>query len=126
MGGLPRHPVTGRLVDATLHLLDRQVLDEDGLPVLAVGDLDIAWPRAGSPDRPRVEHLLLGSGLLTRFLGARVPARRRRVVPWDDVAEIGTAVRLSVDREQLDLLWVERWWRDTVVARIPGGRDDPR
>ena len=28
---------TGRIVDAQVHLLDRQVLDADGVPVTAVG-----------------------------------------------------------------------------------------
>ena len=122
----PRHPARGRLVDANLHLLDRQVLDRDGLPVLAVDDVEIAWPGPGPTGRPQVERLLLGSGLLTRFFGARAPSWRRRGVAWRDVATLESAVHLAVDREELDLLWVERWWRDVVVARVPGGRHDPR
>ena len=39
--------VAGQTLDAQLHLLDRQVLDSDGVPVTTVDDLELGAPRAG-------------------------------------------------------------------------------
>ena len=40
---MPRDPRTpsGRVLDAHLHLLDRQVLDRDGTPVTTVDDVEL-------------------------------------------------------------------------------------
>ena len=36
--------------------------------------------------------------------------------------DIGTVVELASDADELDSLWVERWLRDRIITRIPGGR----
>ncbi|MGG7507491.1 hypothetical protein [Plantibacter sp. YIM 135249] len=46
-------------------------------------------------------------------------------IPWDRIAEIGITVRLGVAGSTLDVTWVERWIRDRIISRIPGGRHDP-
>ncbi len=122
---LPPHPVAdGRVLDANIHLLDRAVLDRDGVPVLAVDDVEIDWPDDGGP--VLLTSLVLGSGLTSRFFGAHQPRHTRLTVDWREVVDVGSAVQLGADRDDLDATWHERWLRDRVVGRIPGGRHDPR
>jgi hypothetical protein len=124
----PRPP--GRVLDAHLHLLDRQVLDVDGVPVCTVDDVEVVGVGQGDAVGgvaaddvvPHVAALLTGPVLGTRIFGGRPPADRWKRIPWADVADVGTAVRLGVPGERLDVTWQERWFRDHVIARIPGGR----
>lgn len=129
---LPPSPaVAGRILDAQLHLLDRQVLDHDGVPVTTVDDLEVSGPALdaeippGTP-APVITALLTGAVLGTRIFGGRPPSSRLIRIPWRDVAEVGVVVRLGVGGERLDAGWVERWVRDKIIGRIPGGRHDPR
>ena len=121
----PEPPPGGRLVDARLHLLDRQVLDVDGTPVTVVDDVELTDPD-GADGAPRVLALLSGSVLNTRLIGGHQPAARWYRVPWSAVREVGVTLDLSVRGEELDVTWTERWLRDHLIARIPGGRHDPR
>jgi hypothetical protein len=121
------HPA-GRLLDARLHLLDRQVLDADGVPVTAVDDLEFDLPDDDLPPGEHTVHvaaLLSGPVLLTRILGGRPPASRWVRISWRHVGEIGTALHLTIRAGGLDATWSERWARDHVIRRIPGGRHDP-
>jgi sporulation protein YlmC with PRC-barrel domain len=127
----PVPPVAGRTLDAQLHLLDRQVLDSDGTPVTTVDDLEISGPEAGEPlaegaAAPVLTALLTGPVLGTRIFGGRPPSSRLIRIPWKDVADVGVVIKLGVRGETLDAGWVERWIRDKIIARIPGGRHDPR
>lgn len=131
-GPLPPVPrVSGRILDAQLHLMDRQLLDHDGVPVTTVDDLEVGGPDldveipAGTAP-PAITALLTGAVLGTRIFGGRPPSSRLIRIPWKDVAEVGVVVRLGVSGEPLDASWVERWVRDKIIARIPGGRHDPR
>ncbi|PZR52529.1 hypothetical protein DNL40_11650 [Xylanimonas oleitrophica] len=133
----PRQP--GRVLDARLHLLDRQVLDVDSVPVGTLDDLELGpsgpGAAAGSPraDDPPLDGtttvvvtaLLSGPVLGTRVFGGRPPASRWHRVLWRHVTDVGTAVRLANRGDDLDLTWTERWVRDHVVGRLPGGRHDP-
>jgi len=128
---LPQPPrPAGRVLDARLHLLDRQVLDVDGLPVATVDDLELDGPDVGEavdPDRPPyVTALLSGSVLLTRIFGGRPPRDRWVRTPWSVVSEIGVVVSLAVRGENLDATWTERWVRDRIIGRMPGGRHAPQ
>jgi hypothetical protein len=127
---LARPPaVAARVVDAELDLLDRQVLDRDGVPTTTVDDLelsDIPDPEHLDPDAPpELTALLTGPVLATRVFGGRPPDSRFERIPWEDVNGVGVVLRLGVAADSLDLTWVERWVRDKVIARIPGGRHDP-
>jgi sporulation protein YlmC with PRC-barrel domain len=125
----PRAP-RGRVLDAHLHLLDRQVLDSEGTPVTTVDDLELDGIELGvriapgSPP-PKVTAILTGPQLLMRIFGGHAPAARRIVIPWTSVAAVGTTVRLGVDSDSLDASWVERWLSRHIIGRIPGGRHDP-
>jgi sporulation protein YlmC with PRC-barrel domain len=135
----PVPPVAGQTLDAQLHLLDRQVLDSDGVPVTTVDDLELGAPE-GEPEIPMgtvippgtpapvLTALLTGPVLGTRIFGGRPPSSRLIRIPWTDVASVGVVVRLGVSGQGLDADWVERWIRDKIITRIPGsgGRRDPR
>jgi sporulation protein YlmC with PRC-barrel domain len=111
--------------------MDRQVLDNDGVPVTTVDDLELSGPDPatelppGTP-APVLTALLTGPVLGTRIFGGRPPSSRLIRIPWKDVADVGVAIKLGVSGENLDAGWVERWIRDKIIARIPGGRHDPR
>jgi hypothetical protein len=117
------------VLDARLHLLDRQVLDVDGVPVCTVDDLELhGVDGSDQPDGSTptvVTSLLSGAVLVTRVLGGRPPASRWHRIRWTHVADVGTTVDLSVRGAALDVTWPERWVRDHVIGRIPGGRHDP-
>jgi hypothetical protein len=127
----PVPPTAGRTLDAQLHLMDRQVLDNDGVPVTTVDDLELSGPELdselppGTPP-PVLTALLTGPVLGTRIFGGRPPSSRLIRIPWTDVADVGVVLRLGVRGDNLDASWVERWIRDKIIARIPGGRHDPR
>jgi hypothetical protein len=127
----PVPPTAGLTLDAQLHLMDRQVLDNDGVPVTTVDDLELSGPELdselppGTPP-PVLTALLTGPVLGTRIFGGRPPSSRLIRIPWGDVADVGVVIRLGVNGENLDAGWVERWIRDKIIARIPGGRHDPR
>ena len=116
----------GRLVDARLHLLDRQLLDADDTPVGIVDDLDLDIPIDVDVDvwapAPPVTGILTGQVLATRIFGGRPPRAKLQVIPWRLITKIGTVVQLSSDAEDLDSLWLEHWLRDHIIRRIPGGR----
>jgi len=116
-----------RLIDARLHLLDRQVLDVDGEPVTTVDDLEIVGVDGdAAPGEPaHVAAVLTGPVLVTRLLGGDPPPSRWLRVPWSQVGHVGITLDLTVRGDSLDLDWVERWVRDHVIGRIPGGAHDP-
>ncbi|MCU1441012.1 MAG: hypothetical protein JWP85_2009 [Rhodoglobus sp.] len=119
----------GRILDAQLHLLDRQVLDADRVPIAAVDDIELTDIASGDiavgTEGPIIENLLSGPVLATRIFGGRPPASRWHRVPWGLITELGTAIRISAPGSDLDVTWVERWMRDHVIGRIPGGRHAP-
>lgn len=127
---LPAPQPAGRVLDAQLHLLDRQILDADDVPVTTVDDVELTGPEPGQPipvgtPPPHIASLATGPVLATRIFGGRPPSRRLIRIPWTDVAEVGTVIRLGVRADGLDAAWVEHWIRTHVIARIPGGRHDP-
>jgi hypothetical protein len=129
--------VAGRILDAGLRLLDRQLVDEHGRLAGKVDDLELELPAGGGP--PVVTAILAGPGALSRRLGGRLGAWFERAanrlrsgderdpprIPFADVKAIGHAVELSVAREDLDTYRLEHWARDHLVGRIPGAGDAP-
>jgi hypothetical protein len=119
----------GRVIDAQLHLLDRQVLDVDGVPITAVDDLELTDVPFDTDLRgvepPIIESLLSGPVLGTRMFGGRPPSSRWHRIPWSSITDLGIALHLKVPGDELEVTWPERWLRDHVIGRIPGGRHDP-
>lgn len=116
-----------RILDARLHLLDRQLVDHDGDPVGIVDDLELDGIEpdrdipAGAP-APRVTGILSGQVLGTRIFGGSPPRSRLREVPWDKVIRVGVTVEVAPTDIIADVHWVEQWLRDHVIRHIPGGR----
>jgi hypothetical protein len=124
----PRYP--GRVLDAQLHLLDRQILDSEGKPVATVDDLELEGAELGDGVQlgtpPRLTALLSGNVLGTRIFGGRPPTSRLHRIDVRVVSDVGVTVRIAALADRFDITWVERWLRDHVIEHIPGGRHDPR
>jgi hypothetical protein len=119
-------PTRGRLLDARLHLLDRQLLDHGGEPVGIVDDLDLDGITVDSDIEPRsapprVSGILTGQVLATRIFGGRPPRSKLQPLPWHLVAKVGTVVQLVRTDALFDELWFEHWLRDHIIAHLPGG-----
>jgi hypothetical protein len=129
MSELRKHASAGQVLDLNLHVLDRQVLDNADVPIGHVDDVEISGIEAGRElDRsspPVVANLVLNSGLWTRIFGGRPPSAGLHRVPWSAVRRVGTAIELGVSGSSFDVTWTERWVRDQVIGRIPGGRHAP-
>jgi hypothetical protein len=125
---LPAKKHRGRLLDARLHLLDRQLLNDDGDPTGIVDDLELTgveFDRAieeGS-EAPRVTGLLSGQVVATRIFGGAPPQSHFQEIPWDLVASVGVVVTLKATDMQFDADWLERWLCERIVRHIPGGRN---
>ena len=120
----------GRYLDAEFQILDRQLIDSDGVPVVAVDDLEVSevpWnadlPRG--TEAPIIENLLSGPVLGTRIFGGRPPESRWQRIAWKHLVDIGTALTLDAPAAVFDANWTERWTRDHVIGKIPGGHHDP-
>jgi sporulation protein YlmC with PRC-barrel domain len=129
---------SGRVVDAGLHLLDRQIIDCNGRLAGKVDDLELT-PSRDPGSAPVVTAILVGPGALSRRLGGRlgawvesVHARLHpssepgpAVVPFGLVKRVDNAVHLSVDKSELEVGRFEDWARRLVIAKIPGAGHAP-
>jgi hypothetical protein len=120
----------GQVIDTQLHLLDRQVLDPDNVPVCVVADIEVAAIELDAPiesgtPAPVITSLLSGPVLATRIFGGRPPLSQLHRLPWSTVSDVGIVIRIGTRADDLDETWVERWVRDRIISRIPGGRHDP-
>ena len=129
--------MSGRILEAGLHLLDRQLIDADGRLAGKVDDLELEVPEGGGP--PVVTAILSGPGALSRRIGGRtgawLEAVANRLRGGDDprparvsfavVKGIESAVDLSVAKSELETNRLEAWTRDHLIAHIPGAGDAP-
>lgn len=102
-------------IDLRSHVLDRQILDNEGKPVGAVDDVEISVD-----PRPRVTALMTGRALMNRLAGGVPQVNLLDRLDIDDVDDIGTVVTLKRDCGDLPLTWTERWVRDHLISKIPG------
>jgi sporulation protein YlmC with PRC-barrel domain len=121
----------GRVLSAGLDLLDRQLVDPEGLMAGTVDDLELELREDGPPE---LVSILAGPGALARRLGGRLgvwmasahdllkdPERRGPArISFGVVARIGSQVDLTLGREDLDTFEFERWVRDRIIGKIPG------
>ncbi|MFL6089678.1 MAG: hypothetical protein ACJ71Z_06010 [Aeromicrobium sp.] len=127
MKTFPQHPdrppdAQDRLLDASLHLLNRTVTDRNDVPIGIVDDLEIDLAGAG---RPVITHLDVSSGVLAPLRRGRGRADLTERVQWGSIAAIEAALRLTVSRDDVKTTERERWLRKHVISHIPGGRHDP-
>jgi len=118
---LPAHPANGRVLDANLNLLDRSIQDVDGRPAAFVADVEL---RRDGEDLV-IGELIAASGLVSRLFGGRTPSSSLHRFAWRDVADVGVRVVLAISARDHIVTWPERWVRDRLIARIPGGRHEP-
>jgi hypothetical protein len=125
--------LSGRSLWAALHLLDRQVLDRDALPVAKVDDLDFA-PSAEPDGLPILTDILCGQAAHAQRFHPRVARALellRRVIepvpepgpariPWVHVGDVDTAVHLSADRHEFAVTVFDTWLAREVLSRVPG------
>ena len=111
-------------------LLDRQIVDRDGVPVGKVDDVEL------SDDSRYVTALLTGQqalgprfgGVLGRWITATavrldVHGAGPRRIPYALVDRVDSAVHLSVHQELLTPAALEAWLDEHVIGRIPGASD---
>lgn len=127
MTDLPVITHDGTLLDARLHLLDRQLVDENDDPVGIVDDLELSGLEpdhdiAQGSSAPQVTGLLTGRAMVTRILGGGPPRSLLQSIPWSLIESVGVVVKLRSKDVHLDSNWVERWLCDRIIKHIPGGR----
>jgi hypothetical protein len=128
-------PKTGRRWSAGLEILDRQLVDPDGMMAGKVDDLLLELHDDGPPV---VTDILAGPGALARRIGGRVgrwiasvharlhpgsgdPAR----ISFGVVGRIDDHVTLIVSRQDLATFEAEAWARDHIIAKLPGSSGGP-
>lgn len=123
----------GRVLYASLQLLDRPLLDVDGRVCGKVDDLDLA---EGEPATLFVTAVLSGPGVLARRMGCprlgrwleRAHARLHDAaeppsrIPFSLVKAAGSHIELTVPARDLDNQPVGDWVRDRVISQLPGAR----
>lgn len=128
--------MAGRHLYLGLHLLDRQLVDRDGLLAGKVDDLEL---EPGDDGRLSVTAILAGPGVLAQRMGrrrfgpwlqqalARLVDGHRAIqrIPLARVTNIGNHVDLAVDRHELATFATERWVLDHIISHIPGSRHAP-
>jgi hypothetical protein len=134
--GRPTRKPAGRVFDAKLHLLDRQVVDSSGGLVCKVDDLEISLDENGWP---YVSGILVGPGALGPriggWLGKLMVAVQRRLHGGEDppppridfgvVTDIGITVTIGIRAGQTGVQGLEDWMRENVIGRLPGASDAP-
>jgi hypothetical protein len=128
--------VAGRSLWASLHLLDRQLVDRDGMPAGKVDDLELTLSDDADA-LPVLTAVLTGPAALTKRFSPRIGRAveiLRRVsdprpepgpgrVPSALIVDIGPAVTLSVRRAELAGNAVESFLSHHVIAHLPGAAD---
>jgi hypothetical protein len=127
MTELPVKPHRGHLLDARLHLLDRQLLDDEDDPAGIVDDLEVSGIEVDKDipvgtEAPQVTSLLAGHVVATRVFGGQPPLSRLQQIPWNLVASVGVVVKLKPTDIVFDADWMERWLSERIIKHIPGGR----
>ena len=127
--------MAGRVLEAGLHLLDRQLIDKNGRLAGKVDDIEFEQGRDGSW---HVSALLSGPqalgprlpGRLGRWLmavGRRLSVQGRTEphrIPFERVTEIDSSIVVDRARDRLDIAPLEDWVREHVIDPIPGSRHE--
>jgi hypothetical protein len=123
----------GRSVWAALHLLDRQIIDRDGVQVAKVDDLQFGEP-AQPGDLPVLTDILCGQAALARRfnrrLGRGVELLRRVLDPSEEpgparisfgiVTDTSPHITIALGRDDVAVTRVDRWLAREILDHIPG------
>jgi hypothetical protein len=135
---MPNEMPTGRMLDAGLHLLDRQIIDAEGWNAGKVDDLEFTFPEDGKGP-PVLTAVNAGPGALARRIGGRLGAWIESVherlhpheapgparISFGVVKRINNHVELTVSKADLEIDRFERWVRERVIEKIPGADRSP-
>lgn len=112
-------------------VLDNQLVDREGCPMGKVDGIVLVL-REGGP--PRLAYLEVGVSTLARRISARLGRFAERVgrrwgvrggepfrIPWAKVRGVGIDVGVDVDARETPAMEWEKWLKERVVSRIPGG-----
>jgi hypothetical protein len=128
--------MTGRVLHAALHVLDRQLRDRHGELCGKVDDVELERAADGTW---YVSTINSGPGHLLYRLGRRTagswlsrlvthiersPLADPSRIPYDRVSDIGITVDLAVEADDVATFAAERWTREHIVGHIPGSRHD--
>jgi sporulation protein YlmC with PRC-barrel domain len=130
--------MSGRKFDAALDLLDRQIVDKDGMMAGVVDDLEFEWDEAGGR-AAFVTTILSGPGALSRRLGGRLGrwlgVLHHHLHPDQDpgpatisfgvVKRVTNHVEVIVGRGDLEMSRSPDWTRDKIISKIPGAGHAP-
>jgi sporulation protein YlmC with PRC-barrel domain len=123
----------GRSNWAARQLLDRQIVDCNGIPAAKVDDLELVF--TPEPDSlPIVSTILCGPAALARRFGGRLGSALETLhalvahqrepapasIPMGVVKEVGPSVVVSVPYKELPVNAVEEWLGEHLIAKIPG------
>ena len=129
--------MSGRVLHAALHLLDRQLRDRHGRLCGKIDDLELE--RNDDTGDLYVTAILSGPGHLLYRMGrhrvgtwlAKLTTHVERSalddpgrIPYDRVSTIGITVDLAIDADDVATFAGERWARDHIIGHIPGSRHD--
>ena len=127
---------TGRVLHASLDLLDRQLRDRDEVECGNVDDLELTRSDDGAL---YVTAILTGPGVLWYRLGRRrlgewIQRTHRRTgfndetdrtrIPIELAHSIAGNIDVAVDRVDLATYALERWTGDHIIGHIPGNDHD--
>ena len=98
-----------RRLDASFHLLDRQIVASDGRPAGKVDDLELTPPPDDPTSAPRVTAILSGR---------RDPAR----IDFGVVKRIGADIEVALPADDLPVGKAEAVVWERVVSHLPGAR----
>jgi hypothetical protein len=118
----------GRELDLNLHVLDRQVVDRDDKLVCKVDDIEF---ERGSDGALYVAAILIGPRALGKRIGGRLgrwfisiaerlSTSEMKRIDFALVDDIGSAMKLTSSRDDLDVAPLDDWVDHYVISRIPG------
>jgi sporulation protein YlmC with PRC-barrel domain len=117
-------------MDLVRDVLDKQLLDRDGLPM---GRVDGLVMHVGERSQPRVTHLEIGGATLwarlhpsfdrmatrlARKWGPKKPGPVR--IPWSRVETVGRDIKLDVEAKETGAITWEIWIARHIIGHIPG------
>lgn len=119
-------------MDLIRDVLDNQIVDRnqhrmgkvDGIVIeLRDGEpprlayIEVGMPTLARRLHPRLQHWVTA---LTRKWGAKQDKPFR--IPWAKVRDVGIDVEVDLEAEETPALGYEKWLRENIIKRIPGGR----
>ncbi|MEH2121518.1 MAG: hypothetical protein V7K46_25830 [Nostoc sp.] len=124
---IPLEIIGGYEMDVIRDILDNQLVDSNQRKMGKVDGIVMEFP---DREPPRLAYIEVGVTTLTRRLNPRLAGFVATIaskwgakqsepfrIPWSKVRDIG----IDVEAEAIPALGYEKWLRDRIIARIPGG-----